>query len=113
MKVLEKNFKNWKELILSTASKTWEPHSIIVISIWIFGWKLLIADCHMNKTLKNLKENPKISIISWYYRLEGEVEIFESGEYFDICVKDCEWIPDNPKNAILVTINKCEIIPSE
>jgi len=77
------NFKEGKELMLSTSSKSGKPNANIVLSLGFKNNKLLIADCQMKTTITNLKENPLICIISGYLRLIGKVEIFSSGEYFD------------------------------
>lgn len=42
----------------------------------------------MRTTIKNLKENPNICVIGGYIRLKGTAEIFSSGKYFDLCVKE-------------------------
>jgi len=100
----KEKFKQGKEIILSTCSKDNSPNSNIVISLGFIDNKLLIADCQMNTTIRNLKENPKICVIGGYFRLKGIVEIFSSGKYFDICKeknKDYKL-----KNAILVNIKE-------
>lgn len=102
----KENFKNWKELILSTSSISWNPNANIVVSLWFFDDKILIADCQMNTTINNLRQNPKIVILSWYIRLKWLVEISNTWKYFDICKKQNENSWYCPKNAILVTINE-------
>ena len=62
----------------------------------------------MNKTYKNLKENPKASVVvadvtKCPYQFKGKVEIHESGKYFDDAV---EWAKSvmtqlEPKGALL------------
>ena len=65
--------------------------------------KLLVADCQMVTTIKNLTENPYICIISKYYRLEGKVAISPSGKYFDICVKKSE--DYEVKHALVISVD--------
>ncbi len=101
-------FKKGQELFLSTCSASCEPHANIVISLGFYDDKLLIADAQMTTTIKNLSENNKICVIAkgdgLYYRIKGTVEIFNSGEYFDIC-KNAD--KENPaRNAILITVNE-------
>jgi hypothetical protein len=96
-------FAEGKELVLATCSKQAEPNANIVISLGFVDDKLLIADCQMKNTIKNLQENNKICIIAGYYRLAGSVEIHSSGKYFDLCVKKSEGY--KVKNAILVNID--------
>lgn len=83
----KKSFEEWKELVLSTSSKSWIPHANIAISLWFVDEKLLVADCQMVTTIKNLKKNPSICIVADYYRIRGNVEVFTSWKYFDIAVK--------------------------
>ena len=79
----KKNFEEGKELVLSTSSKSGNPNSNIVISLGFVNDKLLVANCQMDTTIKNLKENPKISVVGSYFRIRGDIEIFDSGEVFD------------------------------
>ena len=83
----EENFKEGKEVVLATCSKKGKPNANIVISLGFVDNKLLVADCQMKNTIKNLKNNPKICIVGGYCRLLGKVEILDSGKYFDICVE--------------------------
>ena len=100
----KENFKEGKKLVLATCSKSNNPNANIVISLGFIDDKLLIADCQMEITIKNLKKNKKIAVISSYYRINGIVEIFSSGKYFDICVEKSK--DYKVKNAILVNIEK-------
>ena len=100
----KENFKEGKELVLATCSKSGNPNANIVVSLGFVDDKLLIADCQMEKTIKNLKENRKIVVVGGYYRASGAVEIFASGKYFDICVEKSKGYKVN--NAILVNIEK-------
>jgi len=96
------NFKKGKKIILATSSKNGVPNANIVISLDFVGDKLLVADCQMKKTIKNLKENNHICVIGGYFRIKGKVNIFSSGKYFDICIKNSAGY--KVKNAILITI---------
>ena len=100
----KKFFKEGKELVLATCSKNANPNANIVISLGFVDGKLLIADCQMKTTIKNLKQTKKICIVSGYFRLKGSVKIFSSGKYFDLCVKKNKEY--SVKNAILVTVKE-------
>lgn len=56
----------------------------------------------MNTTFNNLIENNYICIIWWYIRLKWKVEVFDKGEYFDLCVAKSDWY--TVSNALLVSI---------
>jgi predicted pyridoxine 5'-phosphate oxidase superfamily flavin-nucleotide-binding protein len=98
------NFKEGKEITLATSSKDGVPNANIVISLGLVDDKLLVANCQMTNTIKNLKENQNICVVSGYFRIKGTVEIFSSGKYFDICVQKSKGY--SVKNAILITINE-------
>lgn len=98
--------KKGNELVLCTCSKN-QPHANVVISLGLIDGKLLIADCQMNTTLKNLQSSKQVCIVAKekkeYYRIKGTIEIFSSGKYFDMANHD-EKFP--AKNAILITIKE-------
>jgi len=97
-------FKEGKEIVLATSSKDGVPNANIVISLGFVDNKLLVADCQMKTTIENLKDNPNICVISGYFKIKGKVEIFNSGKYFDMCVKkDSNY---KVKNALLITIEE-------
>ena len=98
------NFKEGKELVLATSSKDGIPRANIAISCGFIDDKLLVADCQMVATIKNLKENPKICIVGGHFRLEGNVEIFSSGKYFEACVRKTKEY--NVRNAIVIEVKE-------
>jgi predicted pyridoxine 5'-phosphate oxidase superfamily flavin-nucleotide-binding protein len=96
------NFMDGKELVLATSSKSGNPNANIVESLGFVGEKILIADSQMITTINNLKENKRIVVVNGYLRINGSVEIYNSGKYFDICVSKNE--THKVKNAILVNV---------
>ncbi|MFA5796543.1 MAG: pyridoxamine 5'-phosphate oxidase family protein [Candidatus Woesearchaeota archaeon] len=97
------NFKEGKELVLATSSKKGIPNANIVISTGFIDGKLLVANCQMKTTIQNLKKNKHICVIGGYYRIKGEVKIYSSGKYIDICTKKNNGY--TVKDAILITVN--------
>jgi predicted pyridoxine 5'-phosphate oxidase superfamily flavin-nucleotide-binding protein len=83
----KESFKEGKEIVLATASKSGKPNANVVISLGFSGNELLVADCSFVTTIKNLRENPGICVIGGYRKICGKARIFDSGEYFDKCVK--------------------------
>ncbi len=98
------NFKEGRELFLATSSKDGVPHANIVISCGFADDKLLVADCQMVTTVKNLKENPNICLVGGHIRLKGFVDIFSSGEYFEACVRKSKGY--NVRHAIVVDVEE-------
>jgi uncharacterized pyridoxamine 5'-phosphate oxidase family protein len=97
-----------QEIVLATSSKNSDPRAIVVISLGIVDDKLLIGACLMKKTLENIKENNKVSIVAKYnkeyYRVDGNATIHSSGKYLDIAIKGSN--PPLPKHAILIDIKE-------
>ncbi|MBI3259228.1 MAG: pyridoxamine 5'-phosphate oxidase family protein [Ignavibacteriae bacterium] len=98
------NFREGKKLILSTCPKSGKPNANIVVCLGFIDNKLLVADCQIKTTIKNLKENPRICVVSGYFRLLGRVRIYSSGKYFDICVKKNKGY--KVKHAILISVKE-------
>lgn len=109
MDAIEKNL-----VFLATASEEGIPNVVPVGFARPLDEKtVLIADNYMKKTIKNLHENPKLSLIvadakAFPYQFKGTVKIYKSGEYFDQVV---EWAQNvmselEPKSAILLTVEE-------
>jgi len=97
-------FKKGKEITLVTSSKAGKPNANIVISLGLIDDKLLIADCQMKTTTKNIKNNKQVCIVGGYFKLKGTAKIYSSGKYFDLCIKNN---PDyKVKSAILIKIKQ-------
>ncbi len=104
-----------KDLVfLATSSKEGIPNVVpIGFARPIDDETILIADNYMNKTRKNLEENPNISLVTkdatkCPFQFKGRIEIFESGKYFDIVT---EWGQNamtklTPKAAILMNVEE-------
>ncbi|NYB52848.1 MAG: pyridoxamine 5'-phosphate oxidase family protein [Methanobacteriaceae archaeon] len=104
-----------KDLVfLATASSEGIPNVVpIGFARPIDNGSILIADNYMNKTRKNIEENPHVAIVTKDaktnpYQFKGTAEIFESGEIFDEVV---EWALNvmtklNPKAAIVVKVTE-------
>jgi uncharacterized pyridoxamine 5'-phosphate oxidase family protein len=99
----KENFYENDEVVLATSSKKGEPNAIVVIFLGFVEDKLLIADCQMDKTITNIKENKNVAIVSKYIRILGTAEVFSSGKYLDLCVEKCEGY--EVKNAIVIDVD--------
>ncbi|NPV64688.1 MAG: flavin-nucleotide-binding protein [Methanobacteriaceae archaeon] len=106
---IEKNL-----VFVATASSDGTPNVVpIGFARPIDDKRILIVDVFMKKTLSNLEENPKMSIIvqnakEHPYQFKGVAEIFKSGEFFKEAV---EWAQNvmsevEPKSAILMTVKE-------
>lgn len=101
----KKSFQIGKELVLATCSKKSFPNANIVVSLGLVSEnKLLVADCQMKTTIKNLLSNPEIVVVSGYFRIRGKVTILKTGEYFDLAVGKSKGY--KVRHAILITIKE-------
>jgi hypothetical protein len=97
------NFKEGKELVLSTCSADGTPHANIVVSLGFADNKILVADCQMKTTFENMSRTKKACLIGSHIRIKGAVQIFSSEKYFDACVKKSKGYAVN--HAILVCVD--------
>ena len=106
---IEKNL-----VFVATASSDGTPNVVpIGFTRPIDNKRILIVDVFMKKTLNNLEENPRVSLIvqnakEHLYQFKGTAKVFKSGKFFEEAV---EWAQNvmsevEPKSAILVTIEE-------
>lgn len=116
---IKESMKNAKIAFLSTASIDGIPN---VVPIGAFKFlddeTLLISDQFFNKTLKNLKENPKVALAWWGekggFQIKADVTIHTDGEIFR---RNVEWVKSikatlNPKSAVVGKITGVYIVKS-
>jgi len=116
---IKESLKFTKIAYLSTAAKDGTPN---VVPIGAFKFlddeTLLISDQFFNKTLKNLKENPKIALAWWGekggFQIKADVAIHTDDDIFK---QNVEWIHSirntlNPKSAIVGKVTSAYIIKS-
>lgn len=103
----------------STVDKNNKPHSIAVAYTKVIGNKVVITNCYMSETLKNLKINNNVAIVVWNrdwekasvgFELRGKAKYYKSGEWFNFV----ENLPENKdydvKGAIVVDVNKVKML---
>ena len=101
-------------VFLATATKDGVPNVVpIGFARPIDNETILIVDNFLNKTRKNLENNPKASLVprdasKAPYQFKGTVEIVESGKYFDQAV---DWATSvmsqlTPKAAVLLKVEE-------
>jgi len=104
-------------VVLSTATIDGVPNAVPVGAKKIIdGETILISDQFLNKTLANMKSNPKVSVTYWQgregYQLKGTATIETTGKRFE---ETAHWIeelshkagfPLKSKGAIIVHIEE-------
>jgi uncharacterized protein len=105
-KLLAKN----KLIILATCSKRGVPNNIVVASCGIHNNDILIADCQMKKTLKNLKETKNVSLCIMdkknYFQIKGKAQYFIKGDWFSLVKKMLTGTAYSPKGAVVIKIKE-------
>jgi uncharacterized protein len=108
-KIVEEN-----AIAFGTVNEQGNPHCIALGSVKVISKnQLLIGNCFMVKTLKNIKRNPEVSICAWNrnwedncigYELLGKAEYFSEGKYLEMVKKIHKGF--NVKGAVVVTVSK-------
>ena len=93
---MQKLFEKVPAVVLSTATVDGMPNSVPVGSKKIIDNEtILISNQFLNKTLANLKANPKVSLTFWEgvegYQLKGTVTIETTGQRYE---ETARWIED-------------------
>lgn len=104
---VKKLLKEGRTIFLATSSKGAIPNLVAVESCGLADNKILIADCHLGKTLVNLKENDKVSILTTdnkeYFQIKGIAEYQLKGKHFDKISKELEGTKYKLKGMVIVS----------
>ena len=91
---MKKVTENTKGFAFATVAKDGNPHVIPVgFGKVLSEDELLLVDVFMNKTLENIKSNPKVAVSAWNmetlegYEFKGSARVENSGKVFDDSVK--------------------------
>jgi predicted pyridoxine 5'-phosphate oxidase superfamily flavin-nucleotide-binding protein len=89
-------FQKQQDVVLATASKEGIPNVVVVGAKKIIDAEtILISDQYFDKTLANMKENPRAAVTVWEktegYQIKGTVTIETSGPRFE---ETARWIED-------------------
>lgn len=115
---VKKTMAQTKIIPVATASQEGIPNVIPFAFVKCLDEEtLLLADNFMNKSLKNLAENPYVSICVWdtesnlSYQIKGKATMETSGKIFDETVA---WVKGampqlSPKSAILMKVTNVYI----
>lgn len=110
---VKKTMSQTKIIPVATSSKAGIPNVIPFGFVKCYDDEtLLLADNFMNKSMKNLEENPYVSICVWdtennqSFQIKGQATIKKTGKVFDEMVA---WVKGvmpqlSPKAAVLVKV---------
>ncbi len=99
----KQKFKRGSEVVLVSATKSGKPNAIVVVSLGFLGNELVIADCQMKNTVRNVGTNPGVCVVGSPFKVVGSAKLFSSGKYFDFCVKHSDGY--DVKHAIVIRPN--------
>ncbi len=110
-------FKKVPTVILATATGDGTPNAVPVGAKTIIDDEtILISDQFFNKTLANIKTNPKVAVSYWEghegYQLKGSVTIETSGQRYEDTAKWIEELgakagfPLKSKGAVILKIDE-------
>lgn len=112
--------RNNEWIIFSTSNSDNEPHAIIVIPSRVEKDKIILSNIQMEKSIKNIKSNPKCFIDVYMkeqedkqIKIDGIGKVYDSGKLFQE-IKEFEETNNLPedlkvKSIISIEINNIEI----
>lgn len=108
---MKESLKGVKNIYMATCSKDGTPNVAPMGAFKLMDDEtMLISDQYMNKTLRNLEENPKVALSYWGekggFQIKGTVTIHRGDKIFE---DDVAWVKSmrptlNPKSALVVKI---------
>jgi hypothetical protein len=114
---IKESLTGTKIVFLATASKEGTPNVVPIGAFKLLDDEtLLISDQFFNKTLKNLRENPKIAISYWGekggFQIKGSITLHTNDEVFK---QDVAWMKELrpnlvPKSAVVMKITEAFIV---
>lgn len=95
-----------EQKVLATASNN-EPNVVPLSMVEVYEDKIVICNCFMDKTIKNLESNDKVALAFWKgfvgIQVKGRVAYETEGQIFDSYV---DWLagkhPDRVLKGVLV-----------
>ncbi len=98
---------------LGTVDARGEVNIVPVSSLRLEGDAIILVNYFFNKTLSNLKDNPRVSLVAWQglvgYQIKATARYEETGELFESVVSwIAETIPGRlVKGVVVLTPTQC------
>ncbi len=108
-----KNIKNAGQIIFSTSNLNNQPRSIWVVPSKIEKNRIILSNIQMNKSFKNIEENPKcfLNVLmpeqnDLQYKIEGVAKLYQDGKLFEKIKKleETENLPPELKVCAIIVI---------
>jgi len=98
------------KIAVATVNNDEKPHNIVIMYAKVKDNKIIITNNYMRTTIENIKNNSYVSLVFWEgekgWRIDGEVEYYDSGEWLDFVRFLEENKEDIPKGALVVNANE-------
>lgn len=114
---IEASLNGAKTAFLATSSRDGTPNVVPIAAYTVLeDGRLLISDQYFNKTLQNMRENPRIALTWWGakggFQVKGTVTLHADDEVFarNVAWMRERWPAFTPKSAVLVTITDAYIV---
>ena len=106
----KQSLPNYTALPMATTNKEGTPNVIYVLAWWwLDDETLCVIDNFMNKTRKNLEENPKASFVCWdlesgkSWQIKCSAKILTEGSLYEEGYKRAKAMnPDFPSKAVVI-----------
>ena len=108
---MKESFAGAKYYFIATSAKNGIPNVVPVSFLKVYDDEtLLLSNQFLNKTLKNLQENPHLAVSYWGdkggFQIKGTVAIHKGDKVFD---EDVAWVKSKypnmmPRSAVVVKI---------
>ncbi len=114
---VKESIKGVKNIFLATSSKAGVPNVIPMGAFKVIDdERILLSDQFMQKSLSNMKENPRIAIAYWGekggFQIKGTVTLHTDDQVFK---DDVAWVKGikatlNPKTAIVMNVTDVYVV---
>ena len=106
--------------ILATSNKGGVPNAVPIGIYQVKDSEIVLADNFMNKTRKNLEENPVAAVTYWSpedhygYQIKGKTRIEKSGADYEAMKKSMaeKKFPFEPKAVVVLSVDEAYYIGS-
>ncbi len=114
---VKESLKGVKNIFLATSSKAGVPNVVPMGAFKLLDDEtMLLSDQYMQKSLSNMKENPRVAIAYWGekggFQIKGTVTLHTDDQIFK---EDVAWVKGikptlNPKTAIVMKITDVYVV---
>ncbi len=91
-----------------------KPHNIAMEINKVEANKIIMTDNHLDKSLKNIKSNPEVSLVFWNsecgFRIDGSADYDSNDKWFKFVKSLKENKGYSPKGALIIKVNEIKAL---